>query len=187
MPAAGADCLRRYDRPRQPAPAPPKTDGADKASGALIVYFSCTGSTRAAAERIAAQTGGTLYGIVPADPYSAADLNYRDSGCRANREMNDPSARPAVAGAWPDLTACDTVYIGYPIWWGTMPRIIETFLDACDLSGKTVMPFCTSGSSGIAQSVAALRQAAPQADVRDGLRMNGVSDSELESWLAAGK
>ena len=68
-----------------------------------------------------------------------------------------------------------------------MPRIIETFLDACDLSGKTVMPFCTSGSSGIAQSVAALRQAAPLADVRDGLRMNGVSDSELESWLAAGK
>lgn len=101
MPAAGADCLRRYGRPRQPAPAPPKTDGADKASEALIVYFSCTGSTRAAAERIAAQTGGTLYEIVPADPYSAADLNYSDSGCCANREMNDPSARPAVAGAWP--------------------------------------------------------------------------------------
>ena len=100
--------------------------------------------------------------------------------------MNDPTARPAIGGGKADISGYDTVIIGYPIWWGTMPRIINTFIEACELSGKTVLPFCTSGSSGISRSVSDIKTAAPTADVRDGLRTSGVSDAELEKWLRAG-
>ena len=162
------------------------TDGGSEVpggSGVLVVYFSCTGNTKKAAEKIAALTGGDIYEIVPAEPYSAADLNYNNDDCRANREMNDPTARPAIGG---DISGYDTVIIGYPIWWGTMPRIINTFIDFCELSGKTVLPFCTSGSSGISRSVSDIKAAAPTADVRDGLRTSGAGDAELEKWLRAG-
>lgn len=165
------------------------TDGGSEVpggSGVLVVYFSCTGNTKKAAEKIAALTGGDIYEIVPAEPYSAADLNYNNDDCRANREMNDPTARPAIGGDKADISEYDTVIIGYPIWWGTMPRIINTFIDSCELSGKTVLPFCTSGSSGISRSVSDIKAAAPTADVRDGLRASGVSDAELEKWLRAG-
>lgn len=165
------------------------TDGGSEVpggSGVLVVYFSCTGNTKKVAEKIAALTGGDIYEIVPAEPYSAADLNYNNDDCRTNREMNDPTARPAIGGGKVDISGYDTVIIGYPIWWGTMPRIINTFIDSCDLSGKTVLPFCTSGSSGISRSVSDIKTAAPTADVRDGLRTSGVSDAELEKWLRAG-
>lgn len=148
---------------------------------ALILYFSCTGTTRTAAERIAALCDADLMEIVPAEPYSAADLSYNNDSCRANREMNDPDARPAIAGDPIDLADYDTVFLGYPIWWGTMPRIINTFLDTYDLSGKVVLPFCTSGSSGIATSVSAIRDAEPDADVRDGLRISGTRG--IDTWL----
>lgn len=164
------------------------TDGGSEVpggSGVLVVYFPCTGNTKKAAEKIAALTGGDIYEIVPAEPYSAADLNYNND-CRANREMNDPTARPAIGGGKADISGYDTVIIGYPIWWGTMPRIINTFIESCELSGKTVLPFCTSGSSGISRSVSDIKTAAPTADVRDGLRTSGVSDAELEKWLRAG-
>lgn len=165
------------------------TDGGSEVpggSGVLVVYFSCTGNTKKAAEKIAALTGGDIYKIVPAEPYSAADLNYNNDDCRANREMNDPTARPAIGGGKVDISGYDTVIIGYPIWWGTMPRIINTFIDSCELSGKTVLPFCTSGSSGISRSVSDIKAAAPTADVRDGLRTSGAGDAELEKWLRAG-
>lgn len=100
--------------------------------------------------------------------------------------MNDPTARPAIGGGKADISEYDTVIIGYPIWWGTMPRIINTFIEACELSGKTVLPFCTSGSSGISRSVSDIKAAAPTADVRDGLRASGAGDAELEKWLRAG-
>lgn len=165
------------------------TDGGSEVpggSGVLVVYFSCTGNTKKAAEKIAALTGGDIYKIVPAEPYSAADLNYNNDDCRANREMNDPTARPAIGGGKVDISGYDTVIIGYPIWWDTMPRIINTFIDSCELSGKTVLPFCTSGSSGISRSVSDIKAAAPTADVRDGLRTSGAGDAELEKWLRAG-
>ena len=165
------------------------TDGGSEVpggSGVLVVYFSCTGNTKKSAEKIAALTGGDIYEIGPAEPYSAADLNYNNDDCRANREMNDPTARPAIGGGKADISGYDTVIIVYPIWWGTMPRIINTFIDSCELSGKTVLPFCTSGSSGISRSVSDIKAAAPTADVRDGLRASGVSDAELEKWLRAG-
>lgn len=148
----------------------------------LVVYFSCTGNTKAAAQQIADKVGADIYEIVPAQPYTADDLDYNNDNCRANKEMNDASARPAIGGQSVDLTDYDTILIGYPIWWGTMPRIINTFVDTYDLSGKIILPFCTSGSSSITQSVSDLQKAVPKADVRDGLRVNGT-DKEIEQWL----
>ena len=98
--------------------------------------------------------------------------------------MNDASARPAIGSEAIDVSSYDTVFVGYPIWWGSAPRIINTFLDTYDLSGKTVLPFCTSGGSGISQSVSAIRTAEPDADVRDGLRSSGADDSGIEGWIA---
>ena len=167
-------------------PEQPNVPEQPEKSRVLVVYFSCTGNTKAVAEKIASLTGGDLYEIVPEVPYSAADLNYNNSNCRANREMNDPTSRPAIVGRDPDVSAYDTVIIGYPIWWGTMPRVINTFLDTYDLSGKTVLPFCTSGSSGIARSVSDIKTAAPGAIVADGLRVSGVNDKNLEVWLRSG-
>ena len=150
----------------------------------LVVYFSATGNTKAVAEEITRLTGTDLYEIVPAVPYTDEDLNYNNNECRANQEMNNASARPAIGSEAMDVSSYDTVFIGYPIWWGTMPRIINTFLDTYDLSGKTVLPFCTSGSSGITQSVTDIRAAEPDADVRGGLRASGANDSGIESWIA---
>ncbi|MGN0502958.1 MAG: flavodoxin [Ruminococcus sp.] len=150
----------------------------------LVAYFSCTGNTKAVAERIAELTGADLYEIVPAEPYTDEDLNYNNNDCRANREMNDSSARPAIGSDSIDISDYDTVYIGYPIWWGTMPRIINTFLDTYDLSNKTVMPFCTSGGSGVSKSVSDIKAEEPDADIRDGLRASGSSDSGIDEWLS---
>ena len=162
----------------------PATDPTEEAAKTLVVYFSATGNTKAVAEEISRLTGADLYEIVPADPYTDADLNYNNNDCRANQEMNDTSARPAIGSGVIDVSPYDIVFVGYPIWWGTMPRIINTFLDTYDLSGKTVLPFCTSGSSGITQSVSDFRAAEPGADVRDGLRASGANDSSIENWIA---
>lgn len=174
--SSAATAETTHKAPETTAPAAPE------GGKALILYFSCTGTTRDAAERIAALTGGELHEIVPEEPYSAADINYNNDDCRANREMNAPAARPAIAGDALDLAGYDTVFIGYPIWWGTMPKIINTLLDTYDFAGKVVLPFCTSGSSGIATSVAAIRDAEPDADVRDGLRVTST-DRTLTDWL----
>ena len=168
----------------EPEATPETTPEAEASSRILVAYFSCTGHTQAVAEQIAQQTGADLYEITPADPYTAEDLNYKDNNCRANQEMNDPAARPALGGDALELSDYDTILLGYPIWWGTMPRILNTFLDTYDLSGKTVLPFCTSSSSGISQSLAALKEVAPSADVRDGLRASGPEDSGIAAWLS---
>ena len=165
----------------KPAPIAEPTEEAAKT---LVVYFSATGNTKAVAEEIGRLTGADLYEIVPAVPYTNEDLNYNDNNCRANQEMNDASARPAIGSEAIDISSYDTVFIGHPIWWGTTPRIINTFLDTYDLSGKTVLPFCTSGSSGISQAVSVIRSAEPDADVRDGLRAIGANDSSIENWIA---
>lgn len=162
----------------------PSVEPTEKPAKTLVVYFSATGNTKAVAGEIARLTGADLYEIVPAVPYTDEDLNYNNNDCRANQEMNDNSARPAIGSEAIDISSYDTVFIGYPIWWGTMPRIINTFLDTFDLSGKTVLPFCTSGSSGITQSVTDIRTAEPDADVRDGLRASGANDSSIENWIA---
>ena len=162
----------------------PATEPEEIESKSLVVYFSCTGNTKSVAEKIAQLTGADLYEIVPAEPYTDADLNYNNDSCRANREMDDPSARPPIGSNTVGISTYDTVYIGYPIWWGTMPRIINTFIDTYDLSGKTVMPFCTSGGSGVSKSVSDIRAEEPAADVRDGLRASGSSDSSIDEWIS---
>ena len=152
----------------------------------IVVYFSCTGNTKAVAEEIAAQTGSDLQEIVP-EPYTEEDLNYNDDSCRANVEMNDPESRPAISNTIENLSDYDTIYIGYPIWWSSLPRIMNTFFDTYDFSGKTIVPFCTSGSSSISQSLSVIREAEPEAQVKEGLQVSsaGADDSsdEVSRWL----
>ncbi len=158
------------------------TNGAT-AAGTAVVFFSCTGNTEAVAEKIAEATDSALMRIEPAEPYTSADLDY-NSDCRANTEQNSDSARPAMAAPIPDVAGYDTVYLGYPIWWGKSPRIILTFLESTDLAGKTIVPFCTSGSSPISQSIAEIAQAAPDANVLEGKRFSAsASQQEIDSWV----
>lgn len=147
-----------------------------------VIYFSCTGNTRTAAERIRDLTGADLMELVPEQPYTSQDLDYNDESCRANQEQKDPAARPRIAGQPLDLSQYGTIYLGYPIWQGTAPRIINTFLDSYDLTGKTIRPFCTSGSSGIETSVADIRAAAPGVDVTAGLRIADPDGSDMKAW-----
>lgn len=147
-----------------------------------VIYFSCTGNTRTAAERIRDLTGADLIELVPEQPYTSQDLDYSDESCRANQEQKDPAARPRIAGQPLDLSQYGTIYLGYPIWQGTAPRIINTFLDSYDLTGKTIRPFCTSGSSGIETSVADIRAAAPGVDVTAGLRIADPDGSDVKAW-----
>lgn len=153
----------------------------------IVVYFSCTGNTKAVAEEVAAQTGSELHEMVPEEPYTEEDLNYNNDNCRANIEMNDPESRPAISNTIENFSEYDTIYIGYPIWWGSLPRIMNTFLDTYDFSGKTIVPFCTSGSSSISQSVSVIREAEPEAQIKKGLQISsaGADDSsyEVRKWL----
>ena len=152
----------------------------------IVVYFSCTGNTKAVAEEVAAQTGSELHEIVPEEPYTEEDLNYNNDNCRANIEMNDPESLPAISNTIENFSEYDTIYIGYPIWWGSLPRIMNTFLDTYDFSGKTIVPFCTSGSSSISQSVSVIREAEPEAQIKKGLQISsaGADDSsyEVRTW-----
>lgn len=157
--------------PDEPEPTPSQ-------SRVLVAYFSATGNTRPVAEKVAEVTGGDLFEIVPAQPYTAADLNY-NTDCRANREQNDGSARPAIANAVENMAQYDAVLIGYPIWWGKAPKIIHTFLETYDLSGKTIATFCTSGSSG--HEDATIRGYEPDATWLEGRRFSGTS--QVESWV----
>ena len=134
----------------------------------LVAYFSATGTTERVAKQIAAETGGELYEIVPAQPYTAADLDWNDRQSRSSVEMNDPKSRPALKEGKADIGSYDVIYLGYPIWWGVAPRIINTFIEANGLKGKRVMPFATSGGSGIEQSVEELKAAYPEIDWGEG-------------------
>lgn len=151
---------------------------------ALIVYFSCTGNTQAAAEALSELIGADVFRIEPETPYSSNDLNYNDANSRANLEIKDASSRPKISNAIDGFEHYSLVYVGYPIWWGDLPPIMRTFFESYDFSGKTVMPFCTSGSSGISKSVATIREFIPAAEVKDGLRAqaNG-GEAQFEAWI----
>ena len=123
----------------------------DVSTKTLVVYFSCTGTTELVAEYITEILGADSYQIVPEDPYTEADLAYYTDG-RADQEQNDPDVRPAISGGVENMDEYDTIILGYPIWHGQAPRIISTFLESYDFSGKTIVPFCTSHSSGIGSS-----------------------------------
>lgn len=164
--------------PDNPTPEP-GTDGR-----ALVVYFSCTNTTKGVAEHIASVTESGMYRIEPEEPYTSADLDYNNSSSRANREQNDPSARPAIAGSLENLSDYDIVFLGYPIWWGKAPKIIFTFLESYDFAGKTIVPFCTSHSSGIGSSDTDLHALAAQATWMQGRRFGGnASESDVRDWI----
>ena len=128
----------------------------------LVVYFSATGTTKAAAQRLAKEFNADLYEIVPEVPYTAADLNWRDKNSRSTLEMKDKSSRPAIKGHCDNIADYDVVWIGFPIWWYTAPTIVNTFIEAHDLSGKTINVFATSGGSGVEGSANDLKKAYPQ-------------------------
>lgn len=150
----------------------------------LVAYFSATGTTKGVAEHIANGLNADIYEIVPEEPYTDADLDYNDNNSRTTIEMNDPDARPVISGSVENLEQYDTVFIGYPIWWGEAPRIASTFMESYDFSGKTIVPFCTSGGSGIGSSASNLERLTSGATWLDGRRLNG-SDSQdtVMEWV----
>ena len=159
----------------------PETSGDGKV---LIAYFSATNNTENIANHLKDILGADLYEITPETPYTSADLNYNTSDCRANREQNDPAARPAISGGVENMDQYSVIFLGYPIWWGQAPKIISTFLERYDLGGKTIVPFCTSGSSGIGSSAANLHSLASAATWMDGQRFSGsASRSTVETWV----
>ena len=155
-------------------------NAADKV---LVAYFSATGTTKAVAEQIALATGGELMAIEPVQPYTDADLNWRDKQSRSTIEMQDENARPSIKKTKDNLDAYSVVYVGFPVWWYVAPRIINTFLETYDLSGKTIIPFATSGGSGIAGCVAPLRKAYPNLHFEDGKLLNYPSYEEIQAWV----
>lgn len=158
------------------------TNSADT-HGAAVVFFSCTGNTAAVAEKIATAVHTTPMELFPAVPYTADDLNY-NADCRANAEQNEGAARPELAQLIPDVADADIVYLGYPIWWGKAPRIILTFLEQANVAGKTIVPFCTSGGSGVEGSLAEIEAAAAGATVTDARRFSSSTpQSEIDAWV----
>ena len=152
----------------------------------MVVYFSATGTTKGVAEKIAAITGGDLYEIEAAQPYTEEDRNWHDDNSRTTHEQNDPSFRPEIGSELPSLEGYDTVYLGFPIWWGQEPRILDTFVESCDFDGITVIPFCTSGSSGIGNSGKNLEANAGSGTWLSGERFGGgVSEDELRAWIGS--
>ncbi len=170
----------------QPESTPATPAPQEETSSVLVVYFSATGNTERAAEMIAEQTGGQLMALEPAEPYSEEDLDYNDENSRVSMEYADPSRRTVelvqtTPEGWDDIT---TVFIGYPIWWGEAAWPVTSFVEANDFSGKTVIPFCTSASSGLGDSAQQLADSANGGTWREGRRFSSsVSEEELRSWL----
>ena len=150
----------------------------------LVAVFSASGVTKAVGREIARVTGGDFFEIVPKEIYTSDDLNWMNNKSRSSVEMNDPAARPEIAGKVDDMASYDTVIVGFPIWWGIAPRIIETFLESYDFSGKTILPFCTSGGSGVGRSDAALhKNVSGRVKWAKGVRINRPGESEIRKWL----
>lgn len=154
------------------------------ADGTAVVYFSATGNTERVAETIADETNADLFEIIPADPYTREDLNWRDESTRVWDEHRAyPNMRPEIDGNI-DVSEYDTIFLGYPIWWGDAPSIVLTFLENTDLSGKTIIPFCTSSSSGLGESDSNLHRYQPDANWIEGHRFRSrASQNDIRAWL----
>ena len=149
----------------------------------LVAYFSARGTTGKGAKDLAAATGADLFEIAPEVPYTRADLNWNNSSSRSSIEMNDESSRPAIAGTVANMDAYDTVFVGFPVWWYVEPRIIDTFLEDYNFAGKTIVPFATSGGSGLGRAPQRMQALVPGATVRSGGLLNGrPSQAELTRW-----
>lgn len=150
----------------------------------LVAYFSASGTTMDVASRLARMMDSDLFAIVPADPYTSADLDWRDKQSRSTLEASDPSCRPAITSQIEDIEDYDTILLGFPIWWYVAPAIINTFLESYDLTGKTVILFATSGGSGMGKTASVLRASAPGAKIVDGGTLNNASNADLEKFSA---
>ena len=139
----------------------------------LVAYFSASGVTARTAKKIADAVGADLYEIRPAQPYTSADLDWMDKKSRSTLEMNDPGCRPAIADPVLNVEQYDTVLVGFPIWWYVEPRIVDTFLESYDFSGKTLIPFATSGGSGIGKAQESVEACCPGANWKKGQLLNG--------------
>lgn len=148
----------------------------------LVVYFSGTGTTKGAAKKINKAVGGKLYQIKAADPYTSADLDYSNDDCRANAEQQDDSIRPEIKGKVKNIRQYDVIFVGFPIWWNKEPMIIRTFLESYNLKGKKIVPFCTSGGSGISGSMKGVKVAAKGAKVTQGKDLTDVSRKTVGNW-----
>lgn len=165
---------------QQPEEETPETQG----NKVLVAYFSATGTTEGVAEHIANGLNADIYEIIPEEPYTDADLDYNDNNSRSTIEMNDKASRPAISGSVENMEQYDIVFIGYPIWWGEAPRIVSTFVESYDFSGKTVVPFCTSGGSGVGSSAANLEQLTSGAAWMEGHRLSGSDSQEtVMEWV----
>ena len=150
----------------------------------LVAYFSASGVTAKAARKLSEAAGADLYEIKSEIPYSSADLDWTTKKSRSSVEMNDPASRPAIAGKMEDMEQYDVVFVGFPIWWYVAPTIINTFLESYDFSGKTIIPFATSGGSGMGKTNERLAASCPGANLLKGKMLNGLqSESELKNWV----
>ena len=148
-----------------------------------VIYFSATGTTKNVAEYIKNTTNGDLFEIIPKEKYTDSDLNYSNDTSRANKEQNDSKARPEISNDI-DVDSYDIIYLGYPIWWGDVPKIILTFLDNHNLNEKTIIPFCTSGSTGISESLITLKNYNKDINWVDGKRFaSSATQNEISSWI----
>jgi len=158
-------------------------EGNMKENKVLVAYFSATGTTARVAERLAAATNADLFEIVPETPYSDADLDWRNKESRSSVEMADKASRPAISSKVENMADYNLVFVGFPIWWYREPSVIDTFLEAYNFEGKTIVPFATSGSSGMGDSSEIMQKIAPLAKVVEGRRFaKDVSEEELKNW-----
>lgn len=150
----------------------------------LIAYFSASGVTAKAAKVLAEAGNAELYEIRPEVPYTSEDLDWTNKKSRSSLEMNDSSSRPALADTSADIAGHDVIFVGFPVWWYTAPSIIKTFLEAYDFSGKVIIPFATSGGSGLGKTAKTLQEVVPSATVKEGKLLNGkISTAELKKWV----
>ena len=185
-----AGCSKTNDTAEEPAePETAQTEEQaevtdESGKDTLVVYFSATGTTKGVAEKIASITGADIYEIKAAQEYTSEDLDWNDSDSRTTHEQNDKSVRPEIGSETISLEGYSTIYIGFPIWWGEEPRIMDTFVESYDFDGITMIPFCTSSSSGIGMSGKNLESNAGSGNWLDGERFGGgVSEEELQAWI----
>lgn len=151
----------------------------------LVAYFSVTNNTKKIANYAQEYLESDIFEIVPSEPYTSADINYNSDDCRANKEQKDDKARPEIKYTIDDISKYDTIVLGYPIWWGQAPKILYTFIESYDFTNKTILPFCTSGSSPIGNSATNLAKSAPKANWLEGKRFSASSTKEdVENWLS---
>ena len=153
----------------------------------LVAYFSATGTTKGIAQQLAEVAGADLHEIKPEQPYTETDLDWHDKQSRSSVEMQDKHSRPAITAKLQSMKDYDVVYVGFPIWWYTCPTIINTFMEAYDFQGKTIIPFATSGGSSIKKACADLKAAYPHQNWKEGKLLNRASKAELQKWVESNR